>query len=242
MGSSLVRTVRRAIAVIRVEGPRETARRIVSRIRVAIGHPPRAYSDYVESKQREDAAYDDMMQTDTGGIQHLDGLVIRSDQARFGTPHIASAPHEFRQAMALLDVPLAGCVFVDLGSGKGRALMLAAEYPFSRIIGVEFAEELYDISLQNIGRLNDGRMSCILGDATDFDFPRSDLIVFMFNPFDRPVVGKIAEKLVRSYNSDPRVMRVVYLNPRACDAFSADEWSVVKSGPGISILAPRQAA
>jgi hypothetical protein len=35
-----------------------------------------------------------------------------------------------------------GDVFVDLGSGKGRVILEAAQYPFHHVIGVEIAPEL----------------------------------------------------------------------------------------------------
>ncbi len=40
--------------------------------------------------------------------------------------------------------------FVDFGSGKGRALLVAADFAFRRIIGVEFSEELHRIAETNL--------------------------------------------------------------------------------------------
>ena len=37
---------------------------------------------------------------------------------------------------------LDGFTFIDLGSGKGRTLLMASDYPFRRIIGLELLEEL----------------------------------------------------------------------------------------------------
>src|SRR5579875_4141831 len=37
-------------------------------------------------------------------------------------------------------------VFLDVGAGKGRAMMLASQYPFLRVEGVELDEELAGIA------------------------------------------------------------------------------------------------
>jgi predicted RNA methylase len=43
--------------------------------------------------------------------------------------------------------------FIDLGSGKGRTLLLAAEYPFERVIGVEYCPQLNEVARSNIPKL-----------------------------------------------------------------------------------------
>ena len=74
----------------------------------------------------------------------LHDLTIDSPNAVLGGSHIATGPHQFASAMSGLDIDPRGCTFVDLGSGKGRALIMAAGYPFACIVGVEFAEEAGD--------------------------------------------------------------------------------------------------
>src|SRR6185436_10035090 len=41
-------------------------------------------------------------------------------------------------------------VFVDFGSGKGRVLLLAAQFPMKRVVGVEFSPQLCQVARQNI--------------------------------------------------------------------------------------------
>ena len=55
--------------------------------------------------------------------------------------------------MGKLDVDHREFSFVDYGSGKGRVLMLAAAYPFRRILGVEFSESLDRVARDNIATL-----------------------------------------------------------------------------------------
>jgi methylase of polypeptide subunit release factors len=64
--------------------------------------------------------------------------------------HTASDPDELANAVASLDVEHKDFTFIDLGSGKGRALVLALSYPFRRVVGVEFALELHRVAEANL--------------------------------------------------------------------------------------------
>src|SRR5262245_61303392 len=68
----------------------------------------------------------------------LHQLEIRSDNWRFAGKYYPINPDEFRQMLAEVGADYSGFTFVDFGAGKGRALLLASEYPFAKIIGVEF--------------------------------------------------------------------------------------------------------
>src|SRR6202453_3410424 len=73
--------------------------------------------------------------------------------------------------------------FVDAGSGKGRALLLASDYPFREIIGVELSPELERIARSNIARYAEAKGSLVprppvismQGDATEFSWPPGPL-------------------------------------------------------------------
>ena len=69
-----------------------------------------------------------------------DGSISRGGR-RVCRDHAASGEDRFRDVHIL-----------DLGSGKGRALLLASMYPFAHIVGVEVQPELDDIARQNIER------------------------------------------------------------------------------------------
>ena len=48
-----------------------------------------------------------------------------------------------------LDLPRE-CVFVDIGSGKGRVLLIASMYGFSKVVGIEFSGPLCLLARRNI--------------------------------------------------------------------------------------------
>src|SRR6266568_2759489 len=77
--------------------------------------------------------------------------------------------------------------FVDLGSGKGRTLLMAADYPFRRVVGVELLPDLHRIAEENIRKYKGDSQKCFAiesqcGDARDFVFPPEPLVLYLFNP------------------------------------------------------------
>ena len=105
--------------------------------------------------------------------------------------------------------------FIDLGSGKGRVLLMASEHPFKRIIGVEFMPELHLAAQQNIPRYASERQQCrqiesICMDARDFEFPDGPLVVYLFNPFSESTFARVLEHLRQSVQQAPRPVYIAY--------------------------------
>lgn len=113
--------------------------------------------------------------------------------------------------------------FVDLGCGKGRALMAAARRPYGQVIGVEFARELAEMAKTAVSdlpwRIAD-RIDVVEGDASQYTLPDTPLIIFLFNPFGPPVIDEVARQIATSYRRHPRPIVVAYLNPEHHGAFS----------------------
>jgi SAM-dependent methyltransferase len=109
-------------------------------------------------------------------------------------------------------------VFVDLGSGKGRTLLMAADYPFLRIIGVELLPALHDIAVENLGKYRSDTQKCftleaICADATQFDFPPAPTVLYLFNPFPEAGLRRVLEDLEQSLRAHPRAVYLLYHNP-----------------------------
>jgi SAM-dependent methyltransferase len=126
---------------------------------------------------------------------------------------------EFAEIMQhLAQVDLETFTFIDLGSGKGRALLLAAMYPFAHIVGVEVQPELDAIARQNIERFQEPGRQCdsiesICADAREYEFPRTDIVLYMFNPFPDYVLREVLNNLVESARRFPRSILVLYNAP-----------------------------
>ena len=109
--------------------------------------------------------------------------------------------------------------FIDLGSGKGRVLLIASQYPFSAVVGVEFSRKLHDIAVHNIAAYSNQRVmrSSILPlnmDARNLDFSRwSEKVVFCFNPFAAPVMHIVLDNLEHVSSRQGAETFYVYLGP-----------------------------
>jgi SAM-dependent methyltransferase len=108
--------------------------------------------------------------------------------------------------------------FVDLGSGKGRTLLMASDYPFRRIIGVELLPSLHQIAQENVRQYKSASQKCfalesICADATDFPLPEEPLVIFLFNPFPESGMRQVVANLERSLRAHPRPVFVLYHNP-----------------------------
>jgi predicted RNA methylase len=132
-----------------------------------------------------------------------------------GHPYFATEPWLFEQIMQALPADLREFTFVDLGSGKGRALLMASDYPFRSILGVDFLSDLHHTAKKNIENYSSERQQCkqiesINLDARDFVFPAEPLVVYMFNSFPEPVLAEVLENLRRSVEQNPRRAYVAY--------------------------------
>src|SRR5215475_14101173 len=74
-----------------------------------------------------------------GGWTYLSDLNIQSPNWIDGNNYLAIAPERFNCVLQSLGISFDQYTFIDFGSGKGRALLLASEFPFKEIVGVEFA-------------------------------------------------------------------------------------------------------
>jgi SAM-dependent methyltransferase len=112
----------------------------------------------------------------------------------------------------------AGDVFVDIGCGKGRALLLAAMFPLARVVGVERSAVLCEIARQNVQRgqswLRCPRVDVVCQDATQYELPQDASILFLYNPFSSAVVQQVLQRTQESLRSFPRSLRIIYALPK----------------------------
>jgi hypothetical protein len=132
-----------------------------------------------------------------------------------GRAYFATEPWLFEQIMQALPIDFSIFTFVDLGAGKGRALLMAADYPFQRIVGVEFMPDLCQATQENIAGYSSDRQKCQqievrCMDARDFQFPTGPLVVYLFNPFSEPTFATVLENLRNSVEQAPRPVYIAY--------------------------------
>ncbi len=160
---------------------------------------------------------------DTGGTIQMDELEIDSPNAAHANCYRGTLGWVIRLFLKELPVAHRDFAFVDFGSGKGRALLVASEFDFPDIIGVEFCPQLHEIALRNIERLpedrrRNGRVQSLLQDVTAYDLPPRNLVCYLYNPFRPPLLDQAIARIAAHGRAGFQVY-AVYINPKHRDAF-----------------------
>ena len=234
----VVEVSKRAWNFYSVYGFAETAKVASRRMRGGLGLPSARQKADEEHHKAVDARFDRRLGTDTGGEFHLDRLNIVGDNRTAGVGYLASDPIWVEQALSWLALDWSQFTFLDLGSGKGRALLIARQYPFRRIVGVEFAEQLHRVACRNVSSLNDPRLELVLGDATTYEVPSESLVVYLYNPFRPPLPGLVADRLATSWRRYRRPIHVVYAYPAHLSDWLRAGWVESYSATDFVVLRP----
>jgi len=141
----------------------------------------------------------------------------------FNSPYQPIPPEQFHQIISTLsshvapDTSFSRFTFIDIGAGKGRALLLASEFGFRRIIGVELLPELVAVARENVREFERrgmrSKIELVRGDATTFVCPAEPAVVFLFNSLPQSSLRTFLENLERSLHQNPHPVYVVYANP-----------------------------
>jgi hypothetical protein len=107
--------------------------------------------------------------------------------------------------------------FVDLGSGKGKALLIAGMHPYTRVVGVEIDNGLSMVARRNIERFRHrhraGIIESVTASVADWKVPDDACIIFMHNPFFGETFRNAMANVFASYDRNPRELHVVYMFP-----------------------------
>lgn len=107
--------------------------------------------------------------------------------------------------------------FFDIGSGKGRAMCVAAHYGFAKISGVDFSKEFCEAAEKNLciikSELPALDFSVMAEDASLVAIPEDVDCIFLFNPFDETVMKKVVQNIKKSVENKPRHLNIIYANP-----------------------------
>jgi len=153
----------------------------------------------------------------TCGTAGLAGLKIRGENGQYGAAYYPTHPKLAFEVLDSLGIDYRDYLFVDLGSGKGRMLFVASEFPFQKVVGVEFAEELHKIALKNVCNYRSRtqkckNIECLLMDAAQFVLPRAPTVFFLYNAFGPPVLVPVLRNLEKSLGDAPRDVFLVYVS------------------------------
>jgi hypothetical protein len=168
-----------------------------------------------------DYDWDNRVNTTSGAVGWRDRLL-----GVFHSEYQPTAPAAFHEMLDDLqktihekpNLTLRDFTFLDLGSGKGRTLLMASNYPFRRIVGIELLHSLHRIAEDNLRLYKGESQQCfalesICADATAFPLPDDPLVIFLFNPFPESGMRQVVANLEQSLRSHPRPAYVLYHNP-----------------------------
>jgi SAM-dependent methyltransferase len=144
-----------------------------------------------------------------------------------GTP-----PGTFRRLLGAVPVEPSRFTFIDLGCGKGKALLMAKRAGFEDVLGVELSPELAAAAEANV----QGRGIAVrCGDAACIELPHGPAVVYLFNPFDAVVMAAVLENVRRSVAEHPRALFLVYQEPAQRHVLDRAPWlrPVVDAGDGV---------
>lgn len=164
------------------------------------------------------ALFDRRFNVATSGEVQTDELGLSGDAGAHAVEYSPSCPIEVAVVLEQLPMPLGEPVFLDFGCGKGLVTLLAAEFAFRSIVGIEASEQLSRIARDNVQRYQWRRSRSIdvsiwTGDARDYPLPNAPLVAYFYNPFDREVMERIVERFRASLEAQPRDCVMIYRNP-----------------------------
>lgn len=161
--------------------------------------------------------FDQRYGTDTSGTVDIDEVSDSPEIRAHGVLYAGSQPSIVRRALAMLP-PVTGATFVDIGCGKGRTVLVAAEFPFGRLVGVDASAALVATARRNLDIVRTHRpidvpIEFVQADATTWPLPDGDLVVYLYHPFDDVLMARFVDTLERAIDAAARSVHVIYLNP-----------------------------
>jgi SAM-dependent methyltransferase len=174
--------------------------------------------DSLPSRRRQrygdvDYDWDHRVDTTSATVSWRDRLL-----GLLNSPYQPTDPALFHEMLASLNIDFRDFTFIDIGSGKGRTLLMASDYPFRRIVGVDLLPELHRVAQENIGKYKSDSQQCfvlesICIDAREFAFPPEPTVLYLFNPLPEPGLVQVLANLERSLRAHPRPLFVIYHSP-----------------------------
>jgi SAM-dependent methyltransferase len=190
-----------------------------------------------EHTQRRATLFDAKYGTETLGRRWVKTSHDANDAPVWG--YSAVNQDFFREIMRSIPQPLSRYAFVDIGSGKGAAVLMASEFGFRRLVGVELTGELVDIARRNTDIFNRKTGGTVAPDWVHMDFfkwqiPSEPQLFFFNNPFPQALTVEALAALERSLSLQPHPALLVFRKAPSAAGDYLDKsrfWKPVRLAP-----------
>jgi SAM-dependent methyltransferase len=155
--------------------------------------------------------FDQMHGVDTSGLVPASKLVTGHPNDEHVTAYYGVAPSILRALIAhwresVPPYPISSYTFLDIGAGKGRGLLVASEYRFRKVVGIELNPALAAVARQNVAQWKVAHevdptaepiapIEVLEQDALEFELPDAPTLLFLFHPFEAPVLRKLLRQI-----------------------------------------------
>ncbi|WP_433973836.1 class I SAM-dependent methyltransferase [Tunturiibacter lichenicola] len=176
--------------------------------------------------------FDQIHGVETSGLIAAGNLITGHPNDAHVTAYYGVAPSILRSLIGIWRTttpphPTHHYTFVDIGAGKGRAMLVASELDFHQIIGIELNPALADIAQLNLEHWREAHATdttaspiapirLLEQDALTFDFPRTPTVVFLFHPFEAPVLKLLLRRIESQFAKRPGgptpALDILYVN------------------------------
>ena len=172
--------------------------------------------------------FDQMHGVDTSGLVPAKHLVTGHANDEHVTAYYGVAPsilrsliHQWRETIP--PHPISSYTFIDIGAGKGRAMLVASELGFRQVVGIELNPVMAAVARANVERWRESHsgdrtapklspIAVIEQDALDYEFPPTPALLFLFHPFEAPVMKLLLRRIETQFAKRPGQLDILYVN------------------------------
>jgi hypothetical protein len=177
--------------------------------------------------------FDQMHGVDTSGLVPAKHLLTGHANDEHVTAYYGVAPSILRALIGhwrecVPPHPIEDYIFIDVGAGKGRGLLVASEYSFRKVVGIELNPELASIARQNMERWTRAHredptaariapIEVVEQDALEYELPATPTLLFLFHPFEAPVLKQLLRRIETQFAKRPGMLDLLYVNAECAD-------------------------
>jgi len=168
-------------------------------------------------KPRNDRWFDRKFSTDTSSpISHEDLDISDAEAKKSATYYISSPVRFVRYIIDKLEIDYREYDFVDIGCGKGRILMIASDYPFRSISGIELSQALCMTAKKNLQIYRSPKQKCHNVqvhhmNATELPKSIENTVFYLYHPFEVQILTSVLNNVKSAFHNTDKMVWIIYI-------------------------------